>query len=361
MTFLFPPALWLLLAAPLLALGYWGLIRRRERSALRFLPLVMAGRSAGPWPRVRRHVPAALLLLALVILILAMARPAATITLASRRGTIMLAMDVSGSMRASDVNPTRISAAQMAAKNFINDRPSNVKIGVVAFSGAAFVVQPPTIDTAKLDEAIDSLTPERMTAIGAAVLTSLQTIFPQVHFDTMLPGFGGEEFTAGLGNNNATSASVPLSTDSANKPKDAAKIPPVEPGSYKSAAIILMTDGKNTDGPDPIDAARIASNFGVRVFTIGFGTPNGTITTFWGRTMHVVLDEETLKTMANITHGQYFHAQSEAELSKIYKELNTKLQRETETREITSFFVMGATLLTLAAMAFAMSWFGRIV
>lgn len=358
MTFLFPTALWLLLAVPPLIGAYIFVARRRERNAFRFLPLMAGGRPGKMgW---RRHLPPALLLLALVVLILASARPAATITLAARRGTIILAMDVSGSMRADDVHPTRITAAQIAAKAFVNDRPSKVKIGIVAFSGAAFLVQPPTDDNAALNQAIDSLMPERMTAIGAAVLTSMQTLFPAIRFDTMLPGFGGEEFTSG-GPGNLVQGGVPLGTSPKKVAKDASKITPVEPGSYKSAAIILMTDGKNTDGPDPIDAARIASNFGVRVFTIGFGTANGQIHTYWGRTMHVILDEETLKTMANVTHAQYFHAQTETELAKIYKDLNTKLQNETEEREITAFFVAAALLLTLVSASLSVLWFGRIV
>ncbi len=359
MTFLFMPALWLLLAVPLLAAAYVMVSRRREQHALRFLPLMTGMRAArSGW---RRHLPPVLLLLALTVLILASARPAATITLAARRGTIILAMDVSGSMRADDVHPTRITAAQIAAKAFINDRPSKVKIGIVAFSGAAFLVQSPTSDTVALNQAVDSLQPERMTAIGAAVLTSLQTLFPAIRFDTMLPGFGGEEFTSGNSMPNVAQGGIPLGGAPKAAAREAAKVQPVEPGSYKSAAIILMTDGKNTDGPDPVDAARIASNFGVRVFTIGFGTPNGQIHTYWGRTMHVILDEPTLKNMANITHAQYFHAQSETELAKIYKDLNTKLQNETETREITVFFVVGALLLTLASASLSLLWFGRII
>lgn len=358
MTFLFMPALWLLLVVPLLVAGYIFVARRRERHAFRFLPL-MAGNRRAARPGWRRHMPAALLLLALITLILATARPAATITLAARRGTIILAMDVSGSMRADDVHPTRITAAQIAARAFVNDRPSKVKIGIVAFSGSAFLVQSPTSDNVALNQAIDSLTPERMTAIGSAVLTSMQTLFPAIRFDTMLPGFGGDEFYSG--NSNLVRGGVALGAPQKSVPKDAGKIPPVPPGSFKSAAIILMTDGKNTDGPDPIEAARIASNFGVRVFTIGFGTPNGEIHTYWGRTMHVILDEETLKSMANITHAQYFHAQSETELAKIYKDLNTKLQNETETREITAFFVAAALLLTLASVSLSLLWFGRVV
>ncbi|HWF63675.1 MAG TPA: VWA domain-containing protein [Rhizomicrobium sp.] len=360
MTFLFPAALWLLLAVPPLIAGYIFVARRREKNAYRFLPLLSGGRPGrGGW---RRHLPPALLLLALIVLILASARPAATITLAARRGTVILAMDVSGSMRADDVQPTRITAAQIAAKAFVNDRPSKVKIGIVAFSGAAFVVQTPTDDNVALNQAIDGLMPERMTAIGSAVLVSMQTLFPAIRFDSMLPGFGGEEFTSGGASGNLVPGGVALGGASQKKAvKDTSKITPVEPGSYKSAAIILMTDGKNTDGPDPVDAARIASNFGVRVFTIGFGTNNGQIHTYWGRTMHVVLDEETLKSMANITHGQYFHAQTETELAKIYKDLNTRLQNETETREITAFFVAAALLMTLVSASLSVLWFGRIV
>ena len=360
MTFLFPTALWLLLVIPPLIGGYIFVARRREKNAYRFLPLLSGGRPGrGGW---RRHLPPAMLLLALIVLILASARPAATITLAARRGTIILAMDVSGSMRADDVQPTRITAAQIAAKAFVNDRPSKVKIGIVAFSGGAFVVQTPTDNNVALNQAIDGLMPERMTAIGSAVLVSMQTLFPAIRFDSMLPGFGGEEFTSGGASGNLVPGGVPLGGASQKKAaQNTAKITPVEPGSYKSAAIILMTDGKNTDGPDPVDAARIASNLGVRVFTIGFGTNNGQIHTYWGRTMHVVLDEETLKSMANITHGQYFHAQTETELAKIYKDLNTKLQNETETREITAFFVAAALLFTLASASLSVLWFGRIV
>ena len=358
MTFLFTPALWLLLAVPPLVAAYIFVARRREKNAFRYLPLMTGGRPGrAGW---RRHLPPALLLLALITLILASARPAATITLAARRGTVILAMDVSGSMRADDVHPTRITAAQIAAKAFVKDRPAKVKIGIVAFSGAAFLVQPPTDDNVALNQAIDSLAPERMTAIGSAVLTSMQTLFPAVRFDTMLPGFGGEEFTSG-GSGGLIPGGVPLGTAPKKVAKDATKITPVEPGSYKSAAIILMTDGKNTDGPDPVDAARIASNFGVRVFTIGFGTPNGQIHTYWGRTMHVILDEETLKNMANITHAQYFHAKTETELAKIYKDLNTKLQNETEEREITAFFAAAALILTLVSASLSVLWFGRIV
>ena len=351
MTFIWMPALWLLLALPLLVFAYLRAFGRRSKLLTRLPQFLAARNSAGVWGGVKRHTPAALLLIALALLIVAVARPAATITLASQRGTLILAMDVSGSMRADDVNPTRITAAQRAAEQFVKDRPREVKIGLVAFSGGAFLVQAPTADNSELDQAIESLRPERMTAIGSAVLTSLQTIFPDQRFDTMLPGFGGDEFYLG----------TPLENSQRKKPTPPKRPPPVEPGSYRSAAIILMTDGKSTMGPDPVEAARIAANYGVRVFTIGFGTPNGQITLWGDRVMRVQLDEETLKTMANITHAQYFHAKSEAELAKIYKGLNTKLQNETQLQEITAFFVMGAAVCTILSVFLSLLWHGRVI
>ena len=351
MTFMWAPGLWLLLALPPLVFLYARVAGRRNKLFARYPHLVTARHPKGAWGAVKRYTPPALLLLALALLIVAVARPAATITLASQRGTLILAMDVSGSMRADDVNPTRITAAQRAAEQFVKDRPHEVKIGLVAFSGGAFLVQAPTADNNELTQAIESLRPERMTAIGSAVLTSLQTIFPDQRFDTMLPGFGGDEFYLG----------TPLENAQRKKPAQPKRPPPVAPGSYRSAAIILMTDGKSTLGPDPIEAARIASNYGVRVFTIGFGTPNGQITLWGDRVMRVQLDEETLKTMANITHAQYFHAKTEKELANIYKGLNTKLQNETQLQEITAFVVMGATLLTILSAFLSLLWHGRVL
>ena len=350
MTFIWPQALWLLLALPPLIFLYVKGFRSRERLFARYPALLQASRPRTVFGRVNRFVPPVLFFAGLAVLIVGLARPAATITLASQRGTLIMAMDVSGSMRAEDVNPTRITASQVAAKEFVKDRPRAVKIGIVAFSGGAFLVQAPTADNQALNDAIDSLRPERMTAIGSAVLTSLQTIFPDQRFDTMLPGFGGDEFYLG----------TPLDNQR-KKPAQQKRPPPVPPGSYKSAAIILMTDGKSTLGPDPIEAARIASNYGVRVFTIGFGTANGQITLWGDRVMRVQLDEETLKTMAKITGAQYFHAKTEAELAKIYKQLNTKLQAETELEEITAFFVMGATLLLAMSVFLSLARHGRVV
>jgi Ca-activated chloride channel family protein len=337
--------LWLLLLTPVLVGGYFWLLKRRKKVALRFPHLELL-KLADHQHRYRRHVPAALLLVALCLLMVAMARPTAVVTLASRGGTIIMAMDVSGSMRAADVAPNRISASQIAAKAFIDKRAQPIKIGIVGFSGSAFLVQPPTTDTLALDQAIDSLRPQFTTAIGAAVVTSLQTIFPQINVGLMVPGFGGEQFTSGG------------SLDQHPKPPPPPPTP-VTPGSYKSAAIVLMTDGRNTSGPDPIDTARVAANLGVRIYTIGFGTANGQMLSFYGRAIRAMLDEDTLKRMASITGAEYFHATSATELTKIYQQLTTKLQADKEETEISVFFVAGAAMFALLSTVLSILWYRK--
>ena len=336
--------LWGLRAAQLLVAAYIYVLRRRRKAALIVSDLALVKRGLGSRARWRRHLPPALLLVSFCLLVVASARPSAVVTLASEGGTIIMAMDVSGSMRAADVLPDRISASQAAAKDFVDHRAEKIRIGIVGFSGAAFLVQAPTTDTAALDTAIGGLRPQFTTAIGAAVVTSLQTIFPDVHVDMMLPGFGGQQFTSGASLNDVSA------------PKPAAP-PPVQPGSYRSAAIVLMTDGRNTTGPDPIEAARVAANLGVRIFTIGFGTANGQMISFYGRSIRAMLDEPTLKAMATMTNGQYYHAQSAQELTKIYQLLTTKLQKETQETEISAFFVAAAALFCLAAGVLSLLWF----
>ena len=349
MTFLWLDMLWLLLAAPLLVAAYIYVLRRRRKAAVNFphlatIKIAMDGRT-----RWRRHIPPALLLVSFCLLVLAMARPTAVVTLASEGGTIIMAMDVSGSMRADDVLPDRISAAQVAAKDFVDHRAKPIRVGVVGFSGAAFLVQPPTTDTDALDRAIEGLRPQFTTAIGSAVVTSLQTIFPQAPVSSMIVGFGGDQFTSSGPGDIAHAAAKPPTPP-----------PPVQPGSYRSAAIVLMTDGRNTNGPDPIEAARIAANMGVRIFTIGFGTANGQMLSFYGRSIKAMLDEPTLKTMATMTKGQYFHAQSAQELTKIYQLLTTKLQTEKQETEISAFFVAGAVAFFLAATLLSLYWFRQL-
>lgn len=346
--------LWLLLAAPLLVAGYIHLLRRRKKVALYFSDLATIKLGLNQNSRIKRHIPPALLLVAFCLLVVASARPTAVVTLASEGGTIVMAIDVSGSMRAADVNPNRITAAQAAAKTFVDERAPAIRIGIVGFSGAAFLVQAPTTDTKALETAIENLKPQFTTAIGAAVVTSLQTIFPDVRVSSMVPGYGGDQFVSAEPLVDRYGPRQPA------KPKPAPPPTPVKPGSYRSAAIVLMTDGRNTTGPDPVEAARVASNLGVRIFTIGFGTSNGQMINFYGRSIRAVLDEDTLKRMATMTGAQYFHAQTSEELAKIYKQLTTKLQKESQETEISAFFVLAASLITVLSVILSLWWYQRV-
>jgi Ca-activated chloride channel family protein len=344
MTFLSVGILWLLLGVPVLVAGYVYLLRRWRKIALHFPGLSMVKQGPGRRVGIRRHIPPALLLVSLCLSVVAMARPAAVLTLAARRGTIIMAIDVSGSMQATDITPSRITAAQLAAKSFVKERQREIRVAIVAFSSDALPVQAPTTDAVALDAAIDKLRPLSLTAIGSAVVTSLQTIFPKIKMDEMVPGFGGAESTSGTALNDPALTHAP--------PK---RPPPIEPGSYHSAAIVLMTDGRNNTGPDPIEAARVAANLGVRIFTIGFGTKHPTGVSDGG--MDAVFDEPTLKEMATMTKGDYFHAQSVDELTKIYQQLSTKLLTESEKTEISAIFAAGAIVFLVLSVVLSFYWF----
>src|SRR3954468_10249380 len=256
MTFLWPELLWLLLLLPLLVGAYVWVLSRKKKFALRYASLDIVKEAMGTRPGLRRHVPPLLFLLGLAVMIVAIARPQATITLPSQHETVILAMDVSGSMRATDVEPNRLVAAQNAAKQFISEQPDNVRIGIVAFAGTATVAQAPTTNKDDLVSAIDRFQLQRATAIGSAILVSLATIFPKDGIDVATFTYP-ESGKKGAG------------PDGPGK-RDAGR--PVAPGSYNSAVIILLTDGQRTTGPDSIAAARLAADKGVRVYTVGVGT-----------------------------------------------------------------------------------------
>jgi len=240
MTFQWPTLLWTLALLPLLVLLYLWLLKRRRRSTVRLASLAVAKEALGKGPGWRRHVPPALMLLALTALLFATARPMATITLPLAQRTIMLAMDVSGSMRAEDVKPNRLVASQEAAKAFVTALPRDVKVGVVSFAGTAAVVQAPTTSREDIIAAIDRFQLQRGTATGSGIVLSLATLFPE----------DGIEIAQITGQRNMPKM---LGDD---KPKKEFK--PVEPGSYNSAAVIMLTDGQRTTGPDPLDAAKSA-------------------------------------------------------------------------------------------------------
>ena len=316
MTFLWPDLLWLLLFVPILIVAYVLILRRKRKAALRYASLTMVRDAMGTGMRMRRHVPPVLFLLAMIIMIVAVARPAAVIQLPSQHETIILSLDVSGSMRAKDVEPDRITAAQNAAKTFVNEQPRSTRVGIVAFAGTASLVQPPTQSKEDLHAAIERLQLQRATAIGSGILVALKAIFPEVDFDLR----GSNPRPA---NNMNGPLGRPLPGTQLNRPEKAAPEKPVPPGSYKSAAIILLTDGQATTGPDPLEAARMAAERGIRVYTVGIGTPNGEILVGEGWSMRVRLDEETLKQIAGITQAEYFYAGTALDLKKVYQSLNS--------------------------------------
>jgi Ca-activated chloride channel homolog len=341
MGFMWPDFLWSLLALPLLVLLYWWLLYRRKRATLRFANLAIVKQAMGKGPGWRRHVPPVLMLLALATLLLASARPRAVITLPLQQETIILAMDVSGSMRATDVQPNRMVAAQEAAKAFLNDLPRSVRVGVVSFAGTAAVVQPPTQNREDIVAAIDRFQLQRGTAIGSGIVLSLATIFPDAGID--LSQITGQR-------------NMPLGPGD-KPPKE---FTPVQPGSFTSAAIVLLTDGQRTTGPDPLDAAKMAADRGVKVYSVGIGTKEGETIGFEGWSMRVRLDEETLKNVANLTRAEYFYAGTAADLKKVYESLSSRLIVEKKETEITALFAAVAAALVLLASGLSVWWFGRV-
>jgi Ca-activated chloride channel family protein len=250
-------------------------------------------------------------------------------------------------MRAVDVQPNRISAAQAAAKAFVAEQPSNVRIGVVSFAATASVVQMPTQNREDILAAIERFQLQRGTAIGSGIIVSLATIFPEEGIDVSSLIYGRD-----------APRGIPL--DQPGKAEKPA-FKPVPPGSYTSAAIILLTDGQRTTGPDSLEAARMAADRGVRVFTVGFGTTGGETIGFEGWSMRVRLDEETLKAIAKMTHGEYFYAGTATDLKKVYESLNARLVLEKKDMEISALFSAAAAVVALVSASLSLLWFNRIL
>lgn len=345
MKFIWPSMHWLLLLLPLLVWLYLWLLKKRRQGTVKLASLGVARAALGKGPGWRRHVPPALMLAALGALLFALARPTATIVLPLAERTIMLAMDVSGSMRAEDVKPNRLVASQEAAKTFVNNLPREVKVGVVSFAGTAAVVQAPTVSRDDVLAAIDRFQLQRGTATGSGIILSLATLFPD----------HGIEIQYVTGQRNFPGKPIGSTEDEAKK-----KFTPVAPGSYNSAAIIMLTDGQRTTGPDPLDAAKMAAERGVRVYTVGIGTTQGEVIGFEGWSMRVRLDEETLKNVSVLTHGEYFYAGTAEDLKKVYESLSSRMVVERKETEVTALFAALGALLALTAAGLSLWWFGRV-
>jgi Ca-activated chloride channel family protein len=344
MNFLWPHFLWLMLALPVLPLVYLWLLRRRGKRALRYSSVGIVRAAAGrTW---RRHVPPALLFVACAVLLFAGSRPTAVVTLPWARTTVVLAMDVSLSMRVSDVRPTRLAAAQEAAKLFLRDLPKPIEVALVTFAGSAQVVQAATLDRAALVSAIDAFQMQYGTALGNAIVVCLAELFPDQGIQLEDMTFGARQKARGREDKGNAAA-----------PK---QITPVAPGSYGSAAILLLSDGRRTMGVDTLDAAKMAADRGVRIHVVGLGTVDGGVPSGSdGLAIYMQLDEPTLREVARMTGGEYHHAASAEELRSVYQDLGARLQVQTREIEITALLALLGAILAAIAASLSFLWFGR--
>ena len=344
MNVLWPGFLLLLGLVPLIVAVYI-LMRRRRRVALRYSSLALVRAALPRYARLRQHLPFALFLLALCGLIIALGRPVRIVSIPSGHATIILAMDVSGSMRQTDIQPSRLEAAQAAALSFIHDQKATTQIGIVAFAGYAELIQPPTSDQEALQVAVESLTTARATAIGSGILKSLDAI-------------------AEIDHNVAPSVT---------NPSPGAQPAPVPKGAFAPDVIVLLTDGVSNAGPAPLTSAQQAVDRGVRVYTIGFGTANGSGQFggggFFGRGNQQPgggqqfgggfrrgIDETTLKQIAQMTGGTYYAATSAGELLKVFQNLPTHVITKHEVMEISVVFAAIGALLVALAIGLSLRW-----
>ena len=334
MSFLWSPMLCLLFILPVFGGVYLVLSIRRQRVAARYGSLGLSSSAQSAWAWVRRLIPVAFFLLALAFLVFALARPRAVINIPRVVGTVILAFDVSGSMAAEDLEPTRIEAAKTAAQEFVERQPRTVQIGVVAFSDSGITTQAPTDDRDAILDAIKRLKPQRGTSLANGILASLKAI-DQAKGPTT----------------NYYSNRTPVPTPSPT---------PVPKGTYTSGMIVLLTDGENNENPDPLEVAQIAADLGVRIYTVGLGSVSGTDLKIEGFTVHTQLDEDLLKQISETTSGAYYNAGNAEDLRKVYENINTELIVKAEETEITSVFAGAGVLIMLVGVAFSLLWFGRL-
>jgi Ca-activated chloride channel family protein len=269
-----------------------------------------------------------LMLLGLSLLLIGLARPEATVGLPRIEGTVILAFDVSNSMRADDLEPSRLDAAKAAGRAFVENQPPAILIGVVAFSGGGLVVQSPTDDRQAVLATIDRLTPQGSTSLGDGIFTSLNAL-----------------------------SDNPIALEPAEGERDS---PSFKLEDFSSAVVILLTDGENTESPDPLEIAQLAADAGVRIYPVGIGRPEGAVLELDGFQIVTQLDETTLRQVADTTNGAYYHAADEEGLQEIYHNIDLQMTVRGEKMEITSLFAGGSLLVLLASGGLALAWFGRM-
>jgi Ca-activated chloride channel family protein len=338
MSFIWPPMLLTVALVPLGALLYWALDRRRHR-----LLATRGGMGLGQGTTrrpagLRSRAPTALILAGMAMMAVAMARPQAVVDLPREEGTVILAFDVSASMGATDIAPTRIDAAKAAAKDFVSRQPDGISIGVVAFSDSGVSVQTPTNDQATVLSAIDRLTPERGTSVAEGITASLNAIAVA---------------EAGPFANNYYSNQSPAPTPTPTPT-------PVPAGTHAPAVIVLLSDGENNESPDPLAAAQTAANMGVRIYTVGIGSAAGTTLNLDGFQVFTQLDEATLQQISQLTGGTYYSATNAQQLLSIYDNLDTQLVIQPQETEITSLVAgLGLLMLVVGGLT-SLIWLGRL-
>jgi Ca-activated chloride channel homolog len=342
MSFIWPPLLLLLLVIPL------GIAIYRRRDARRAARAAAFGwgwasgsgsASAGPTTAAGRwrvhRLPALLTVAGMTILVLSLARPQSVIGVPRLEGTVLLAFDVSGSMAATDVQPSRMEAARSAALAFVEDAPSSLRIGVVAFSDGGLSTQIPTYERAPVAAAIERLEPERGTSLAQGIRSALNAIDLAQHPPQQ---------------NFYSDASPPPTPEPT----------PVPAGYHEPAVVVLFSDGENTVQPDPAVAIQLAHDRGVRVDTVGIGTAKGSTLDIDGFRIHTSLDEPVLQQIADGTEGTYYAAKDQGDLSGIGDAVEKRLVIRTEPFELTPLFALGGFALLVAGGAASLRWFGRM-
>lgn len=333
-TFIWPFMLWLLfLILPLIGL-YLRIQIRRKRMMENYGTFGLVQQAGGKSPGFRRHIPALFFLIGLVILIVALARPEMTVNLPRMEETVILTFDVSGSMAADDMQPSRMEAAKTIAKDFVQHQPITVQIGVVAFSESGISVQPPTNDQQAILASINRVSPQRGTSLASGIYVSLETIGKQL-------------------------GQIPL--DSNDFAPDLLPTPtPLPPGTFSPAVIVLFSDGENNVSPDPLAAAQAAADRGIRIHTVGLGSLAGTTLKVNGFTVHTQLDEELLQQISLMTSGTYHNALNEEDFRKIYANINPQLVIKPTRMEVTAILAGISLLFLMIGGALSLLWFSRV-
>ena len=333
-----------LIAIPAL-IGLYLMVTRRRRSLVGSFGAGQPARKQPPG--LRRHIPSILFLLSLIIILIALARPQAEVILPHVEGTVILVFDVSASMSANDVEPSRIEAAKTAARDFVTSQPETVKIGIVSFSSSGFTIQSPTNDTNQLLEAIDRLEPTSGTSLGLGILAALKTI----------------AVDAGLITGDENAAQDPTATEENQQqlPPGAELLAQLPEGAYPSSVIVVMSDGENNQSIDPLEAAQAAAERDVRIDALGFGTAAGTTLELDGFMVHTALDEATLQQITQVAGGTYYAAQGEQDPRAVYANLTPQLVVKSDKMEITALFAGAGILVLLVGSLFSMLWFNRLV